>query len=170
MIDDLCELGIEKTSIIAKSRRIEFANFRVCYDCGSWLSHKDVECCNNKTETLKEHYERVECKPFVEEDWSMETEDLINIHGIDIDAEMTEILTGEIIKELQQKADTPYNKEILKEIKRLEIIKYKTRVEKLATADGYVDLEWRGEYLFGHNMTTDDKVAGQYFERCPDYD
>lgn len=91
--------SIEKTPIIATSRKFEFANIRVCYDCGSALWSPDIHCCNGKTETLKEHYERTEGKPFVEDDWSFEHKDMINTTGIDLDTELVDILKEEIKNE-----------------------------------------------------------------------
>lgn len=109
MIDDL---KLEKVKIVPKSRKLDIGKIAVCSDCGAALMSRPMpHCCNGKVEHLKDYYERVYNKPFIAEDWSFAIEDdMTNVIGIDVDAEMANTLGREILfDEMIRNQDYPIN-------------------------------------------------------------
>jgi hypothetical protein len=116
--DQLCEnvmiegLKLEKVAVTAKSRKMDFGKIVVCSDCGSALMSRPMPyCCEGKVEHLRDYYERVYNKPFNADDWSFDFgEDMTSVHGIDVDAEMVDILGKELLmEEIVRNQDYPIN-------------------------------------------------------------
>lgn len=95
---ELMNIELVKTKIEPTKRKMNFCSIRVCSTCGDALMSPNIEdnlCHDGKTETLKEYYERTEKKPFKEEDWSFECED-INMCGVDAVDELTNCIIDEL--------------------------------------------------------------------------
>lgn len=87
-------LKIQKTKISPKDRKMEIGKFMVCAENGQLVSLTKDEKGNkywirlydrkrtDKVLTLKEFYETKFNKPFVEEEWKFETEDISIINKI----------------------------------------------------------------------------------------